>query len=487
MNAAISRIRSFVAAGLSVSFLFGLATSTAIAANQTPTVSAVSKNAKSLPYILQLRERDMPKVLPTLQSFTFGQSHGLWVLIGGRTNGMHGFTSNPLENFPPAKQNRRIWVINPETGKRWSRRLDDSSLTPDQVDGLSSFAAQSLQIDDTLYVVGGYGFSHSLKDFKTYSTMTAFDLGNIIKWVRHEALPQGKEDLASLIRQTEDSALTITGGQMMMLGNRVILAFGQLFDGGYGGSSVTQVYSGQVRSFQIDDDGTTLAISDIRQRPATPNFDDYRRRDYNLVPILDIIGNRHVPKATALAGVFTLSNGMFTVPVEINRGGLPSMADPTAPDTFKQAMSGYNCAFLPIFDNASGESHNVLFGGISYVYYRPATGKFVTDPEFPFINDVTAVVRKADGSYHQVLIGEFPKVRTVDKKLLHFGAEAAVFLDPATPVTKNGMIDLAALKLAHGSNAVRVGWLYGGIAADAPNGGNSVASNLVFEIFVTPR
>jgi hypothetical protein len=49
------------------------------------------------------------------------------------------------------------------------------------------------------------------------------------------------------------------------------------------------------------------------------------------------------------------------------------------------------------------------------------------------------------------------------------------------------MIFLAALKAAHGTEAVRVGWLFGGIAADAPNNGNSVASNLVFEIFVTPR
>ena len=484
---AAAYIRSFITAGLLIGVSSGFMTTAVFAANQTPTVSTVSTDTTSLPYIVQLRKRDMPKRLPTLQSFTSGQSHGLWVLIGGRTNGMHGFTSDPLQNFPPSRQNMSIWVIDPVTGRRWSRSLDDSSLTPDQVDGLSTFAAESLQVGDTLYVVGGYGFSRSLNDFKTYSTMTAFDLRNTIKWVRHEALPPGKEDLAGLIRQTEDSVLTITGGQMMMLGNRALLAFGQLFNGGYGGSNVTQIYSGQVRSFQIEDDGTTLAIANIRQRPATPNLDDYRRRDYNLVPILDIVGDQQVPKATALAGVFTVSDGMFTVPVEINRGGRPSMADPTLPATFKQAMSGYNCAFLPIFNSATGESHNVLFGGISFVFYRPANGRFISDPQFPFINDVTTIVRNADSSYSQVLIGEFPKVRTVDKKLLHFGAEAAVFLDPSTPVTRNGMIDLAALKAAHGTEAVRVGWLFGGIAADAPNNGNSVASNLVFEIFVTPR
>jgi hypothetical protein len=360
-------------------------------------------------------------------------------------------------------------------------------LTPDQVDGLSSFATQSVQIGDRLYVVGGYGFSRSANDFMTFPTMTAFDLTNLVRWVRKRPLPPGKEDLASLIRQTQDDVLKVTGGQMMMLGSRAILAFGQLFDGGYGSPNPTQIYTGQVRSFDIVDDGTTLAIANIDQRPDEPNYDDFRRRDYNLVPILATDGSRTVPKAVGLAGVFTLTDGIFTVPVEIGKNGRPVMADPTAPSTFKQAMSGYNCAFLPIYDSASGESHAVLFGGISFVYYRKPTDTFVQDTNFPFINDVTAVVRQADGSYSQVLIGQFPTIRTVDDLRLRFGAEAAVFLDDSIPVTKNGMIDLAQLKALHGTEQVHVGWLYGGIAAEKANFGATVASNIVFDIFVTPR
>jgi hypothetical protein len=227
-------IRFVAASGLTLGACFGLPNSAAIADNQTPTVSPVSTNAASLPYNLKLRKREMPNVLPTLQSFVFGQSQGLWVLIGGRTNGLHKFTDDPLKNFPPRRQNGRIWVIDPSSGRKWSRALDDSSLTPDQVDGLSAFAAQSVQIGETLYVAGGYGFSRSLNDFMTFPTMTAFDLGNIIRWVRREGGLQGGEDLAALIRQTEDDVLKVTGGQLMMIGDRAILAFGQLFDGGYG-------------------------------------------------------------------------------------------------------------------------------------------------------------------------------------------------------------------------------------------------------------
>ena len=212
LTAFLSRITAF-------SLSLGLLTAAAQAANQTPTVTAVSTDVASLPYIFQLRVRDMPRVLPTLQSYSFGQSQGLWVLIGGRTNGMHKFTDSPLRNFPPRRQNKKIWVIDPVGGKRWSRNLDDSSLTQDQVDNLSSFAAQSVQIGDTLYVVGGYGFSNSLNDFTTYSTLTAFDLGNIVKWVRRETLPPGKQDLAALIRQTTHRVLKVTGGEMTNFAN----------------------------------------------------------------------------------------------------------------------------------------------------------------------------------------------------------------------------------------------------------------------------
>ena len=479
-------MRLSLAIGLSVCLATGLTAGRAFADNQTPTVSPVSTDTSSLSYTIKLRKRDVP-TLPTLQSFASGQSNGLWVIIGGRTNGLHNFTNNPVKNFPPAKQNKSIHVIDPATGQKWSRRLDDSTLTQDQVDALSTTATENIQIGETLYVVGGYGYSRSLKDFKTYSSMTAFDLPTIVKWVRKEGAA-GKRDLAKIIRQTDRAVLKVTGGQLLMIGNRAYLTFGQLFDGGYGGPTPpNQGYTGQVRSFTIVDDGTTLSISDIKRHPATPNLTDYRRRDYNLVPFIDTADGKRHPKLAALAGVFTETTGMFTVPVEINRNGVPSMADPTAPSTFKQAMNGYNCATLPIFDSRNGESHAVLFGGISYVYYRPVVKKFVQDSEFPFINDITTVVRKPDGSYSQILNGEFPVVKDADDKRLRFGAEAGVFLNPNIPLTNNGMVDVAKLKSSGTTKEFVVGWIYGGIAADAGNNGNSTASNLIFDIVLTPK
>jgi hypothetical protein len=478
-------------AGLIFAVSVGLGSGAVHAANQTPTVSSVSTDAEALPYTVKLRKvKNTAKTMPNLQSFASGEFNGLWVIIGGRTNGLHSFTSNGLKNFPPRKQNDRIWVIDPKTGNRWSRKLSDSSLTQDQIDALSSTATESMQIGDTLYVIGGYGYQNSIEDFITFDTLTAFDLAKIVLWVRSpKAIPAGQRNLAKIIRQTSHDVLKVTGGHVTKLGKRTILAFGQLYDGSYTEPTptATQVYTTQIRSFVLKDTGSKVSINSVRRDPTAPNPTDYRRRDYTLIPFLDMKNGKTVPKASALSGVFTESFGIFTVPVEINKGGRPSMADPNDAATFKQAMNGYDTAFLPIWDSGRKQSHAVLFGGISYVYYDKKTDTFVEDPNFPFINDITTIVRKKNGSYKQVLLGRFPKVRDGDGNRLMFGAEATVFLDPATPVTSNGMVDLKALKRSRGSKATVVGYLYGGIAADNDHGGNTVASNQIFKIILQHR
>jgi hypothetical protein len=471
------------AAGVLLALTLWFGAVAASADNQTPNVSRVRTDDSALPYQIELRIAKVSRTLPTLQSFAAGQYGGLWIILGGRTNGLHGFTDDPLANFPPSEQNRRIWLIDPVAGKHWSRRLSDSSLTQDQIDALSSTATESMQIGSRLYVIGGYGFSETLNDFTTFDTLSALDLPSIILWVRRYT----NTDLAEIIRQTSHPVLKVTGGQVTMLGDRAILAFGQLFEGGYGDPNHTQIYTTQIRSFTLRDNGSKVSIRDVRSLPRKPNPTDFRRRDYTLIPFIEVDSGREVPMAAALAGVFTLTDGMFTVPVEIGKNGRPEMADPGDPATFKQAMSGYNCAFLPIWDAAKRQSHAVLFGGISYVYYRWNAGKFIEDPMFPFINDITSVVRNRDGRYRQFLIGRFPRVVSADNKRLRFGAEAAVFLDPAIPTTPNGMVDLAALKATFGNSPVVVGRLFGGIAADAGNDGNTVASNLLFDVILTPR
>lgn len=465
-----------LAASLALSF--AVAPLAARADNQTPTVSSVSLDIGDLPYAVTL-ERVKPKeTLPTLQSFATATHNGLWILIGGRTNGLHNFSNDPLKNFPPSDQNRKIWVIDPQKWKVWSRRLDDSRLSQNQIDELSTTATESVQIGDTLYMIGGYGYSKKVEDFRTFSVMSSFDVQALVDWVRKDS----NKGLEKIIRQVRDDVLRVTGGQLAVIDDRFILAFGQNFKGGYGADDVKQVYTGEVRSFEVVEKGNTLKVRDVKRSPSQPNRTDYRRRDYNMLPFIDTAGGKEKPALTAYAGVFTKTNGVYTVPVEIDAKGRPSMADPDAKGTFKQAMNGYNAANLAIYDAKSGDSHALFFGGISYVTYNAKTDKFKEDASIPFTNDVTAIVRKPNGKYAQYLLTTFPRVSGPDVDKYRFGAEAAVFLKPSVPLTDNGMVDLKALKKKAGKGKTKIGWIFGGIAAEKPNDGATVASNEVFEI-----
>jgi hypothetical protein len=57
-------------------------------------------NSTNLPYSLQITNVSTPG-LPSLQATVYGQANGLWLLFGGRTNGLHGFNPTGQENFPP--------------------------------------------------------------------------------------------------------------------------------------------------------------------------------------------------------------------------------------------------------------------------------------------------------------------------------------------------------------------------------------------------
>ncbi|HWL67112.1 MAG TPA: hypothetical protein VNS22_01880 [Geminicoccus sp.] len=452
----------------------------ALADNQTPTTSPITVGSKDLPFDIILERVDTGGRLPTLQGYAAGRYGNLWVLVGGRTNGLHNFTNDPLQNFPPRAQSRRIWVIDTTTWRAWSRSLYNSGLGLDQGDQLGSFASQSVQKGNTLYIVGGYGYSRKRKQFETFPVMTALDLPAIVKWVRQ---PDRSPKLSTLIRQVQDETLRVTGGQMKLLGRRAILAFGQDFAGGYGDPNVVQTYTGQIRSFEIVDDGKRLAIAKVLRSPAKPDLENYRRRDYTLGSIID--GREE--KAVALAGVFTETNGAFTVPVEIDRKGRPFQRDPKAASTFKQGMNIYDCAVLGIYDANAGASHNVLFGGISYLTYDYGQKKFIADDNFPFTSQVTDVVRDRHDRYKQYLLPTtFPKVSGPDVDSYLLGAEARVFLKPGVPVRGDDLVDLKTLQRRAGKRN-EIGWIFGGIAATQPNFGPSVASNELFRIVLREK
>ena len=328
--------------------------------HQTATVSDIG-DGSALPYQIQVSAIDLgtgTNALPTLHSYARAEHNGLWVMMAGRTNGLHGFTGQGDVNFPAATQNRDVWVVDPSTGQTWSRSLQSASagLTDQQVASLTPTNNQFTQIGDTLYMTGGYGRrADGILD--TFDTLSAIDLPGIIDWVQNDT-----GSAANSIRQINDESFRVTGGAMYDINGTTHLVFGQSFRGPYVPNRNGD-YTNQVRHFTITDDGTTLGFTNASA--STPE-DAFRRRDLNVYTTLQSDGaGGTTPGLVALSGVFTQNFGAWTVPVVIDENGNPTMVDPEVEDTFRQGFNGYHSAKIGLYSQNTGEMHEMLFGGIS--------------------------------------------------------------------------------------------------------------------------
>jgi hypothetical protein len=446
--------------------------------NQTTDLSPIQMGG--LPYNIGVQAYDFGSAdLPTLQSFAAGEYDGKWVLIAGRTNGLHGFTNSSAQNFPASAQNNDVWVIDPVNKQSWHRSLvSDSTISAQMLAELTPTNTEFSQLGDRLYMVGGYGVRGTGTGFTTQNALTAIDLPGMIDWVM-----TGNGTASSHIRQAHDPTFQVTGGDLYPLNGHMQLVFGQNFLGGY--TPATEgAYTQQIRSFDIVDNGTTLSFANAASTTPSAN---YRRRDLNVFPtVARASGGTLTNGLVALSGVFTTTNGAWTVPVQIDSNGNPSMADPTLATTFKQGMNNYNSAKLGLFSESTNQMQEVLFGGISLTDFNRSTNTFVQDNNLPFINQITSVVIDQNGNYSQHLLGEFPQILDQSGNQLRFGAEAEFFLAPGVPTYDNGVIKLDAL-----TKPTVLGYIFGGLFANAPNtqgvaGAVSGASNQIFEVDYSP-
>jgi hypothetical protein len=176
------------------------------------------------------------------------------------------------------------------------------------------------------------------------------------------------------------------------------------------------------------------------------------------------------------------------VPVLISPLGVPSMADPALPATFKQGMNNYAAPTFGLF-STTGSMYTIVMAGISFGYF--ANGVFQTDPELPFINQVTAIRIDPQGEFTQYLMdAEYPVIRSTGSNPgnpLLFGAGAQFFASsPRLPAFNNGVLRLERL----GTAPVVVGYIVGGIQSTVPNTtqrSDSAASPHIFKVTVIPR
>lgn len=437
----------------------------------------------TLPYSITLREITLaPAPMPTLHSVAAAKWEGQWIMLAGRTSGLHGLTGQNA--FDPQHENRSVWIIDPKNRQSWSKSLSEtnpaSGLSPDAVDSLSSVNTQFHQTDSRLIVVGGYGYKRSVADHKTYDTITFIDLPGLIEWVKQ---PAGTEtsQAADHIRQIRHAYFQVTGGSLEKLDGEYQLVMGQNYNGRYR-PFFNGIYTNQVRRFLVIDgpDGPTIPAESMLATPPQP---EYRRRDLNVATVIEAgpEPGQFLERAVVYSGVFTPADGVWTVPVVIASGGVVAMDDPEAPETLRQGFQVYHSAKVGLFHRATGEMHMVMFGGITILERDETTGDFTQDDQAPFTNQCGVVIRRADGSFRQHFLDtRFPLILTNEGKELRFGTNAEFFPADGIPMLHPKVIDLAAIQ-----GKTVIGHIFGGIIADAGNRGNTAASGRVFEVVLT--
>jgi hypothetical protein len=391
-----------------------------------------------------------------VHSFAFAQSGDKWLIIGGRTNGLHGLNSN--DGFPPEFKNDKVIVIDTTTWQQYSADLNQ--LPMNIADPMRSTNMQYIQDGNYLYMAGGFGFDTTLNMYITFSTLTAIHVDNMINAVIN-ALP-----ISSSVRQIVDTNLVVCGGDLGKIDNDFYLCFGHNFRGRYADPPVpifTQVYDTRIKKFSLTDDGTTVSLSGFTYQTDTNNF---HRRDLNMGPIVNPDGTFGLG---IYGGVFQKTENLpYREPIVIKSTG-------TTVFPYQQAMSQYTCSLLPIYDSVTQNMYTTLFGGISLYDYNLPLNTVTYDSLVPFINDVTTLTSHNTGTWEEtVLPVQLPGL---------LGSNSKFVLNKNIAHYSNDVIHIRNLP----NTKILAGYLYGGIRAQQGNFGTSAANDTIYRIYITPN
>ncbi|MBK7148454.1 MAG: T9SS type A sorting domain-containing protein [Bacteroidetes bacterium] len=396
---------------------------------------------------------------PAIHSGAFGTFKNKWYFIGGRQNGLHGFTTPSA--FPTNGINDIIYITDPANNQMWSA---STSTLPDNIrEAITSSNMQFHLSDSTLYMVGGYGWKDAIQNFISWPTLTAIDMNGLMNAVINN------QSIAPYFRQIEDSSLAICGAHLQKLDSVYYLVFGHRFDGYYDRTDTSgfhiQRYSHEIRKFQIEDDGTSLSLKNYSAIQDSANF---RRRDYNLIPQIFPNGKEGF---TAFSGVFRKGIDLpYLDCIDITDTGYQIR------NTFNQTLSQYHSAVCALYDSSTGAMHNLFFGGMGMYYRDTTTGLTVIDSQVPFVRTISAVTRNAANQLQEYDLNiSFPAL---------LGTNAYFLPDVQAPLYKEHYINYSLLQ-----NHQRVGYIIGGIESPELNINStdpslSFATARVFEVFI---
>ncbi len=397
---------------------------------------SLTKAQSSFDYFLELEPVSINN-LPGIHSYAFGQYSGNVLLVGGRVDGMH--PRQPFNSFPESKNNTMLYVVDMESKQVYSTDL--TSLSSDLQEQLQSTNMQFYQDQNTLFVIGGYGYSASSSDHITYPFLTSIAVPQLIEAIA------GNQPIAPYFKQLEDQRFAVTGGQLGKIDQTFYLVGGQRFDGRYNPmnmSTFTQTYTDKIQKFSISTAGSQLSINNYI---AINDPVHLHRRDYNLLPQIYPDGTEGYMISS---GVFQLNVDLpFLYPVDITDSG-------HTPQTgFNQYLSNYHSAHTAMFDSLRNEMHMIFFGGMSQYYFN--NGTLIQDDGVPFVKTISLVTRASNGSLEEFALPiEMPSLE---------GASAEFIPNEDLPYTTSGILKLQELA----SDTTIVGHILGGISSNSLN------------------
>jgi len=461
-------------------FVINLPLSIAFCQNQTETVST-PLDGSTLPFNLKVKTSTL--TLPEgLQSFVLGTYNGEWLILSGRTNGLHGF--DPTEpSFPITKQNKIVYVINPKTKAIYSRSLEEinSGFTSHQVDLLSATSTLFLQEQNLLYLVGGYGFDSRLQDYTTHSALTIINIEKMIKWVKKGG------NGAKSISQFFDKRFQITGGELKRSSphDPFLIMVGQNFEGVYAAHSGKTIYSYEIRRFELV--STKNGVYPVFKEPIKGNS-CFRRRDLNITPYMNKKGGQYLIEHVILSGVFTETEGVWTTPIVVKGNGDAICQDPLNPLVLRQGMNNYACPYFTLYSEQSKENYIVLAGGLSYLTWNGSS--FVEDFMIPFSNGISTIKRTKQGFFSQYIMPSsypiIPSDFANNGNPLLFGTNALFVAEDSIKKYSGEILDFDSIK----KGSCQIGYILGGIVSSLPNtdsNDDSKASSYIFDVYLEKK
>lgn len=464
-------------------YLLILTLFTLVSCQSTESKKTQTYDSSSTSYTVSIEEDSTRPFLPSLHSFVLGTSNENWLLLGGRTNGMHDFGGDHYEekSFPHVDFNDSLFVCN--STRCYSMSVDFIPMP--YRDMFKATNLQHLQVDDDLYITGGYGEneipgSTVLEQYDTYPYMAKINLTSAVAAIK----ANDQAALISAISFGTDPAVQATGGELFKMGDYFYLAGGHIYKGIFSiqdstASLGSQKYLDAVHRFKINDNNGSITITDFSK--ITDGYPDdstqFRRRDLPVVPSLQKSSSgEFLPALTMYAGVFTsdsnkitglISGANFTNPIYIHSDGSYAIDA-----SYVQNENVYTCANFVMYDPSTQLLYTTLLGGIGD-----------NTKNIGYTNNILSISRPLNGSPSiDHSLGEIP----VDASFM--GAEAIFIPNDLEMIEANSLIiDFSKLTT---NRATLVGSFYGGIEAFNANPGGygrskSYASNKVYKVYVT--